>query len=193
MATKKTARRTSKKTPAPAAPAEPTPSPAEVDINSLSPEQLARLQKQLAERRTANKSKLNERYEIIDAMLQEKDDDGNFVYTTRDIVLRLAQNNLCEFLSPEDIDTEKEEREKEIRKIQSRKQRLEKLTDKKGELVHKPGTFGYKKSEHVGGGGSGSGIGSKSVKKATIVTFFTSGRASELSDEDRQVIIAALA
>jgi hypothetical protein len=111
-----------------------------VDINSLTPAQLAALQKQLKERKKETAGKSEERFAIVDKMLQEKDKDKNFVNTTRDICNALKTANLVDTTIP-GWDTV------EIKKIQARKQFLEKKTDEKGKLVYPEGTFGYKPAE----------------------------------------------
>ncbi len=107
-----------------------------VDISKLTPEQLLNLQKQLKARKAEKSGDKKERFEMIDSMLQAKSEDGNeFKYTTRDILNNLRKNGLSD---PASEDSE------EIKKIQARKQHLEKKTDEKGNLVYAKGTFGYK-------------------------------------------------
>jgi hypothetical protein len=111
-----------------------------IDLAKLTPEQLQALQKQLKEKRKETVGKRDERFLIIDTMLKEKAEDGKgFRWTTRDICNRLAENNLVD-------QTEPKWDQNEIKKIQARKQHLEKLTNEKGALVHPKGTFGYKAS-----------------------------------------------
>lgn len=160
-----------------------------LDVTQLTPAQLKALQKQLSEHKAAASSNREERNNVIYEMITEKDENGEFVNTTRDIAKTLADNGLCEFLTSENFDSEdmKEEVQKEIRKIQARKQLLEKKTDEKGELVYPEGTFGYKS-----GGVGNSTLSASKVKVETIVAFFTQGRATELTDEQSQAILEAV-
>lgn len=115
-----------------------------IDLSTLTPEQLASLQKQIKAKKKEKSSKKDERFMIIDTMLAEKEEgsDTEFRHTTRDILNTLVKNDLVDTTEP-GFDTV------EIKKIQARKQFLEKKTDEKGELVHAKGSFGYKAS---GGG-----------------------------------------
>jgi hypothetical protein len=147
-----------------------------VDIASLTPAQLKKLQEQLKERNKELKGKKDERFAIIDALLQEKDDDGNFVHSTRDILGKLEEAGLVDNTAP-NYDTN------EIKKIQSRKQFLEKKRDEAGELVFPEGTFGYKASERVGFG----------MRAATVVKFFEDEeQLATLTDDQRDIIVKAL-
>ena len=115
-----------------------------IDLSKLTPEQLASLQKQLKAKKKEKSSKKDERFLIIDTMLAEKEEgsETEFRHTTRDILNTLVKNDLVDTTEP-DFDTV------EIKKIQARKQFLEKKTDEKGEPVHPKNSFGYKAS---GGG-----------------------------------------
>jgi hypothetical protein len=112
-----------------------------IDLGKLTPEQLVSLQKQLKDKKKEKSSKKDERFMIIDTMLAEKEEgsDTEFRHTTRDILNTLVKNDLVDTTEP-GFDT------MEIKKIQARKQFLEKKTDEKGELVHAKGSFGYKAS-----------------------------------------------
>lgn len=147
-----------------------------IDLSKLTPAQLAALQKQMKEKRKAAQGDSKERFAIIDTMLAEKNEDGSFKHTTRDILLKLQQEKLVD-------ESENDFGPREIKKIQARKQFLEKKRDEKGELVYPPNTFGYKASEHVGFGLTG----------ARVVKFFTEeDGASKLTDEQKKAVIAAL-
>lgn len=165
-----------------------------LDITKLTPKQLAELQKQLKEHKAEVKSQRDERNTIIVDMLQEKDGDGNFANTTRDIAFALTKAGLTEFLTVDNFEDEsmKDEVEKEIRKVQAKKQHLEKLTDEKGELVYEEGTFGYKRSDRMGGGGAGGALAGSKVKPDTVVAFFEAGRVGELTKEQKAIIAKAL-
>jgi hypothetical protein len=114
-----------------------------LDISKLSAEQLKQLKAQLnAQRKTVN-DKRGGRYAITDAMLKEKDENGGFKHTTGDILAAL-QAKSDETGVPTTLT--KDERAEWLKKIQTRKQYLEKLTDEAGNLVHAEGTFGYKPS-----------------------------------------------
>ncbi len=153
-----------------------------IDLTKLSSAQLKALKDQLKEKSKEVVSERKQRFEVIDRMLQEKDEDGNFVHTTREIAEALAEARLTD-TSAEDWHSE------EIKKIQARKQFLEKKTDEKGELVYPEGTFGYKKSAT---GGGGLGFSASKVKIETILAFFKSDRVSELSEEQKAEIVAKL-
>jgi hypothetical protein len=147
-----------------------------IDITKLTPSQLAALQKQLKEKSKEVRSKKDERFNIIDTMLKEKDDAGNFKHTTRDILANLVQENLVDTTDPEYV-------QREIKKIQARKQHLEKLTNEQGELVHPEGTFGYKPSEHVG----------FNLTPARVVEFFKdAANVEKMSDEQKDAVREAL-
>ena len=129
---------------APAKPTAPAAAPAEaIDISKLTPEQLASLQKQLKAKKAESSGNSKERFVIIDGMLQQKDESGGFKFTTRDIMNALVKENLITTNGSED-------EQNEIKKIQARKQFLEKKRDEKGQLVYPEGTFGYKTSALAG-------------------------------------------
>lgn len=162
---------------------------APIDVTQLTPAQLKALQKQLSEHKAVASSHREERNNVIYEMTTEKDEDGNFVNSTQDIAKVLCDNGLCEFLTTENFGSEdmKEEVQKEVRKIQARKQLLEKKTDEKGELVYPEGTFGYKSA-----GGGNSNLSASKIKVATVLGFFTTGRATELTDEQKTQVIEAI-
>lgn len=143
-----------------------------VDISSLTPEQLVNLQKQLKERKKGSKADKVERFTVIDGMLKDKDEKGEFRWTTRDIMNRLRENKLADETSS-DSD--------EIKKIQARKQHLEKKTDEKGKLVYAAGTFGYKTSS--------SGF---MLTPEKIASWFTTDNVAKLSATAKQTIAAAV-
>jgi hypothetical protein len=154
-----------------------SPVDAGLDISKLTPAQLAALQKQLKEKRKLTTSASKPRFELIDKMLQEKvkntKGELEFKNTTREIMNALVEAKLLDTTLP-DYDTN------EIKKIQARKQFLGKKTDEKGQLVHKPGTFGYKPSDGAG-----------FVMNAGKVTkFFTDPEnVKTLSDEQRKIVL----
>lgn len=135
-----------------------------VDISKLTPEQLLNLQKQLKARKAEKSGDKKERFAMIDSMLKVKE-DGEFKYTTRDILNNLIKNNLADPAA---------EASEEIKKIQARKQHLEKLTDEKGNLVHPKGTFGYKQAA-VG----------FVMTPERIVAWFTKENVAKLNDAQR--------
>jgi urease gamma subunit len=158
--------------------ATPTPTPAGgIDLAKLTPEQLASLQKQLKEKKNEKKGRKDERFAIIDTMLKEKEEDGkSFKHTTRDILNVLEKEDLID-TTPEDYD------KIEIKKIQARKQHLEKLTDEKGALVHPKNSFGYKVSAGFG----------FVVTAAKVEEFFKDAeKVKTLTAGQREVIAEAL-
>jgi hypothetical protein len=161
-----------------------------IDVTSLSPAQLKSLQKQLSEHKAVASSHREERNNVIYTMTTEKNEDGEFANSTTDIAKVMCDNGLCEFLTTENYASEdmKEEVQKEVRKIQARKQLLEKKTDEKGELVYPEGTFGYKS----GGTGGNSNLSASKVKVATILGFFSTGRSTELTAEQKTTVIEAI-
>lgn len=125
----------------------------DIDLSKLTPEQLAALQKQLKLKKKETAGDTTERFNIIDALLKEKvvkgdekagEKAGEFKYTTRDILNRLVDNNLIADKSDPKWD------QIEIKKIQARKQFLEKKRKKDGTLEHPEGTFGYRVSAGQG-------------------------------------------
>jgi hypothetical protein len=161
-------------------PAQPAPKPSAVDtggvdLSKLTPEQLKAIQKQLKEARKETTGKKDERFLIIDTMLKEKDEDGGgFRHTTREIANKLAENNLVDKTDPDWA-------KNEIKKIQARKQFLEKSRDKAGALVHPEGTFGYKAS---------GGFGLTSV--GVTAWFNNAENVAKLSPADKAVIAKSL-
>jgi len=143
-----------------------------VDISKLTPEQLLNLQKQLKARKAEKGGDKKERFALIDSMLQEKDEtSGEFKYTTRDILNNLRKQNLSD---PASEDSE------EIKKIQARKQHLEKKTDEKGQLVHAAGTFGYKQAS--------TGF---IMTPERIANWFTAENVAKLSAAQKQAVAKA--
>jgi len=147
-----------------------------IDLASLTPEQLSALQKQLKEKSKEVRGKHKERFTIIDQMLTEKDEEGKFKHTTRDILNVLVQEKLVN-------DTGEKWDQVEIKKIQARKQFLEKSTGKDGELLHPEGTFGYKASTMMGFGATANSV-AKFFEDATKV--------ATLTGDQRNAILAAL-
>lgn len=146
-----------------------------LDLAKLTPAQLSALQKQLKEKSKVVLGKKDERFAIIDRMLAEKK-DGQFVNTTRNILDALLAYNLVD-TTPEDYD------QIEIKKIQARKQHLEKKTDEKAQLVYPVGTFGYKASEG----------GAFQLGAVRIVKWLnTPENIKTLTPDDKASIIAAL-
>lgn len=143
-----------------------------VDITKLTPEQLANLQKQLKARKSENKGNKDERFLVIDGMLREKSADGSFKWTTRDILNRLKDNNLTNLAS---------EDSEEIKKIQARKQHLEKKTDEAGKLVYPANTFGYKASAAF------------TLTPDRIAAWFTAENVAKLTPDAKAAIRTAVA
>ena len=164
----------STKTPV-AAPAAPQ-ADAGVDISKLTPAQLAALQKQLKEKGKGFRENKDKRFELIDGMLQEKDADGSFKNSTRDILNKLVEGKLVDTTVP-DYD------KVEIKKIQARKQFLEKKTDEAGKLVHPAGTLGYKPSEFSG----------FTISNTKVAQWFNEPKhVATLTADERKSILAAL-
>lgn len=168
-----------KATPTPVAPKKETAaSPGNViDLSKLTAEQLIQLQKQLKAKKKEVSGKKDERFNIIDTMLAEKDEDsGEHKWTTRDIVTKLAENNLIDTTAPDYY-------KNEIKKVQARKQFLEKQTDKEGKLVAQPGTYGYKPSSFSG----------FSLGPEKVVEFFQDeNKVATLTGDQRNIILKAL-
>lgn len=156
-----------------------------IDLSKLTPEQLAALQKQLKAKKKETSGRKDERFAIIDTMLQEKvvkgeekdgQKAGEFKHTTRDILNKLVENDLV------DKTVDKYD-QVEIKKIQARKQFLEKKTDEKGKLVSPENTFGYRPS-------AGAGF---SLTPVRISEWFTDAeRVKSLTAEQRSKILTAL-
>lgn len=156
-----------------------------IDINTLDAATLVALQKQLKALAKAKSGDRAKRNEIIDTMIATRATEGDgFEFTTREIATRLSEAGVGIDAS---LLGDKEEMAQEIRRIQARKQLLEKATDKKGELVHPKGSFGYRSS-----GGVGAGLAATKVKPDTVLAFFEAGRASELTKEQVDAIKAAI-
>lgn len=147
-----------------------------IDLAALTPAQLAALQKQLKEKSKEVAGKAEDRFKVIDAMLQEKDEDTKeFKHTTRDIMNALIKDGTV--TAPTAADEQNH-----IKKIQARKQFLEKKRNEKGELVYPTGTYGYKASGGVGFMMTG----------AKITEWFTDENVTKLTKEQIKSIIAAL-
>lgn len=149
-----------------------------IDLSKLTPEQLRALQKQLKSNKSpALAEHKDERFNIIDTMLKEKNEDGSFKWTTRQIFERLEENDLTD---KADADSGKNE----IKKIQARKQFLEKKRDKQGNLVYTPNTFGYKPAE----GGFGA------LRVDTVTNWFSNvDNVNKLTPDQKKAIAVALA
>jgi hypothetical protein len=147
-----------------------------IDISKLTPEQLASLQKQLKATKKVTNEKSKERFTIIDAMLVEKDEAGAFKHTTRDILNVLQSEKLV-------VTNCAEDEQNEIKKIQARKQFLEKRRDEKGELISPEGTYGYKASSAMGFKLSGQ----------KVTDWFTPENVATLTEAQSSAILKALA
>ena len=137
----------------------------DIDITQLTSEQLAAIQAQLKEAAKARKAERGSRMSIIEDMLRAKDEHGSFVYSTRDIAMALSEQGLG--LSEDELE-DKDAMAQEIRRIQAKKQHLERLTDKAGNLVHAEGTFGYKPSHNFS---NGTAMAAGKVKAETVMEF----------------------
>jgi hypothetical protein len=111
----------------------------QIDITKLTPAQLAQVADQLKAKRKLDAGDVKARWAIIDRMLAEKDGDA-FKHTTADILTELQTAKIVR------TDLTKDDRAEWLKKIQTRKQHLEKLTDESGKLVHAKGTLGYRPS-----------------------------------------------
>jgi hypothetical protein len=146
-----------------------------IDITKLTPAQLKEIQKQLKEKSKEVRSRKDERFAIIDTMLKEKNEDtGEFRWTTSDILETLVKNDLVNTSMPD-------YRQVELKKIQARKQFLEKRRDEKGELIDPPDTYGYKPSEFRGFG----------LNTDKVVDYCIEN-ADKFTPEQREKVIQAL-
>jgi hypothetical protein len=127
---------TASATPAPKITQATTPA---FDLASLTPAQLATLQHQLHDKTKADRGDRTQWNTLVDSMLQEKV-DGSFAHTTGDILAALQAKGVTK------PTPEKEGYATEIKRIQTRKQLLEKQRDKAGHLLKPEGTYGYKAS-----------------------------------------------
>lgn len=123
------------------APVQVSAAPTILDIASLTPDQLAKLQRQLKEHKKATAIDHESWVTIVDKMLHEKDETG-FRWTTADILSTVQNKGIV----PPTIDADR--RAQEIKRIQTRKQLLEKKRDDKGNLMH---DVGYKPSTNAFG------------------------------------------
>lgn len=94
-----------------------------IDITTLTPEQLASITKQLKAVKAETKTNREAWQAEVDRMLQPE--EGLFVHTTADIWLSLHLAKL-EPLDPRETH-DKDERDRVLKKIQARKQKLQKL------------------------------------------------------------------
>ena len=115
-------------------PATQTPTPATtaqpITLESLTPEQLASLHKQLKAQRKEKSKSRESRNTLLDRMLQEKSGD-EFKHTTADILAALQADG---FVSS---NLSKEDRAIELKHIQTRKQLLDKKPEFKGKVGYK--------------------------------------------------------
>lgn len=146
-----------------------------VDISTLTSEQLKALRSSLLKLNKTDKSVLDKRNSIIDSMLQVKDADGSFKWTTTDIVAKLQEAKVV----PATI--LKGDRQEWLKKVQTRKQLLERQTNEDGTLKHKPGTFGYKSSGTFG-----------NVLTAERVTDWIIENSETLSATEKAAILKSL-
>lgn len=147
-----------------------------LDITKLTPAQLAQLQAQLKAKSKVVGSKKELRFGTIDKMLKEKDEAGGFRHTTREIFNALVAADCVDTTLPDHGKVE-------IKKIQARKQFLEKRTNEKGELIDPKGTYGYKASEAAG----------FTVTPAKVVLFFQDAdQVALLTGEQRAAVLEAL-
>lgn len=125
----------------PAAKAQPT-TPT-VDLALLTTEQITKLQAQLKAAQKADRGDHKVWVEIVDAMLKERDGEG-FKHTTSDILSALQAKAVVSSTINDDS------RKMHLKRIQTRKQLLEKQTDKAGNAPLK-GKVGYKPSTNAFG------------------------------------------
>lgn len=149
-----------------------------IDITELTSEQLAAVQAQLKAQAKARKEQRGTRMDLIVQMLKDKDDNGAFKHTTRDIAMALHEAGVG--LTESELE-DKKEMEQEIRRIQAKKQQMEKARDKAGELIHPEGTFGYKPSHNFS---SGTGMAAGKVRVETVMEFMRT-RFSELTEDQK--------
>jgi hypothetical protein len=107
-----------------------------INVSDLTPAQLKAIKAQLKAQAKANGAQLEERRTIIDAMLQEQDDTG-FKHTTADILAALQEAQLVE------TTLAKEDRAEWLKKIQTRKQDLEKKPEYAGKVGYKASGHGF--------------------------------------------------
>lgn len=147
-----------------------------VNISDLTVEQLAALKAQLKAQAKANGANLKERNAIIDRMLTEKD-GTEFRHTTADILAALQTAKIVE------ATLAKVERAEWLKKIQTRKQLLEKQANEDGTPKYAKGTFGYKASAHV--------IGALTPDRV-VDWLMDDAHVATLTASDRKAIIKAL-
>lgn len=117
-------------------PATQTTAAAAVDLSTLTPEALLALQKQLKALKKADAIDHDKWKAVVDELLHEKEGDG-FKWTTSDILAAVQAKGVVK------ATLTVQERQEHIKRIQTRKQVLEKQRDDKGNLVH---SVGYKQS-----------------------------------------------
>lgn len=110
-----------------------------ITLDQLTPEQIAALSKQMKQATTAKRKSAGNRWAVVDPMLKSKDANG-FKHTTADIVAELQSKALL----PKDLNAA--DRAEALKMVQTRKQKLAKLRDKDGKLVHAEGSIGFKQS-----------------------------------------------
>lgn len=109
---------------------------ATLDITKLTPVQLQALTKQMTAMRKAKSGDAGKRNKVIDAMLQEKN-GTEFKHTTGDILGKLQSENIVSKSLTSD------ERAGELKKIQTRKQLLDKKPEFKGKVGYKVSAAGF--------------------------------------------------
>lgn len=147
-----------------------------IDLSKLTDEQMTQIRAQLKAQRATLADGRAERYTIIDRMLVEKDDTG-FKNTTADIRAALVTAKLipAHQQNPEDM-------KEWLKKIQTRKQHLEKETNDDGTLKYAKGTFGYKLSAG----------GFTLTPDRVIDWLMDEGNLARLSAADRKAILKAV-
>ena len=148
----------------------------EINITSLTPEQLKQVKAQLNAQRKQLSGGRDARYAIIDRMLQERDGES-FRHTTTDILTALQDAKLV------DATLAKDNRAEWLKKIQTRKQSLQKLANEDGTLVHAEGTLGYKPSA--------GGIGALNADRI-IDWLMDEANLAKLTPADRKAILKAV-
>jgi predicted transcriptional regulator len=107
-----------------------------INVSELTAAQLKAIKAQLKAQAKANGAQLEQRRAIIDRMLQETDDSG-FKHTTSDILAALQSAGLVE-AAPS-----KEDRAEWLKKIQTRKQDLERKPEYAGKVGYKASAHGF--------------------------------------------------
>ena len=107
-----------------------------INVSDLTTEQLKAIRTQLKAQAKQNGERLGERRAIIDAMLQDQDDTG-FMHTTADILAALQEAGLVS------VTLDKDERAEWLKKVQTRKQDLEKKPEFAGKVGYKASSHGF--------------------------------------------------